>query len=132
MGLSLNEHIWWLFSPRLLSEHISGQQYTNVTQSAARDWLAPKHLHPPLYTVQNVPVYAFNMPTQCLTVINESVRGRLHHDFSCTCGSQNFKIAGGQLFCKEITSYPILVHLIKSVESTCVASGKIFPRLKKT
>lgn len=42
MGWSLNEHIWWVSSSRLPSEDISGQQSTSVSQSAARDWLAPK------------------------------------------------------------------------------------------
>lgn len=91
MGLSLNEHIWWASPPRLLSEDVSGQQSTSVTQSAAIDCLAPKTSTPTLPHCAKCAVLLV-VPAQCLRIINESVRERGHQDFSSACGSWEFSL----------------------------------------
>lgn len=142
VGLSLNEHIWWASPPRLLSEDVSGQQSTSVTQFSCQRLTGSENIHTHLSPLCRMCCFTRAVPAPCLRIINESVRERGHQDFSHTYGSRKFFIRKFSLtlwrshrdrhYIRKHASDSIFAHLIKSGGRARVASEHMVSSLKKT
>lgn len=105
MGFSLNEHIWRASPPKLLSEDVSGQQSTSVTQSAARDWLAPKTSTPTTsHCAKCTILLSLCQPNVWDVSMNQERREAIN--FMDLMLTDSILVSWGHLLCKEISFGP--------------------------
>lgn len=123
MDLSINEHIRWASSPRLISEDANRQQSTSVTQLDARDWFEKLYAHQ-IYIVQKYQCVLAVM-AQCLEIINKSVKEKESLKiFPLFTDLRNSRFGRDSYYITR-RSDPLLAHQINSDRNTWIAPGEI-------